>query len=313
MLGCSRIINLLFTITLVVLLGVVTWAEIYTRSTVSLISDREVVKGWMRDEKGQEAFLGFIIENTYAEDSKGIVENVITKDEYRSLVDEQISKEELAKLSDNTIDQLYDWLEGKEDIPSIDLLDSESGIDLSFIDNILEDKLGELSKVVDSRDIIFLTSKLNIIDTEQVDLAKMPELYSALLALPDKLLIAGLIISVIIILSLRSLRAGLLLVGVAIGFSGSIFLFEQSNTLVHEVLGSKYFPLDLPSAEQIPGFLRTLWDIASEDILQIARKYAIFAMAGGVGIAVGSQLAISERVVDDEDDEDEDDDDDEEN
>ncbi len=300
----SKIFNIVTSIVITIQLALIAYLMIFTYNLGNILSDKQNLKDWLTDQQVKEAYVEYIVDNFYS-----VVETpfsgLINEELSKKLMEDHLAGEAFDEIVDPTVDTIYDWLEGRSDNVKIETSSEDILKDLGFINDLYDEKLGVFSDIIDPTDIIKLSDSLNIIDLEQLSANNIPYLYQQLLTLPKKLLIVCVVLSALLILSNRSWRYGFFLIGLSLTLGPLYTLF-----------GYKYLPFDsiininqirenmsIPSLEELPSFITLIFNKASSMVISITNKHAVIMLVVGILIIAISQLAIREKVIEEDDDE----------
>lgn len=308
MFGLHRLINLIATIILTLLLTLLITATIVTYTTSEVISNRENLRTWLHEDNVRDSYINYVVDQTYSTNAGIILRGIIDEDEYEEIVRKEFSDEIADQLIDTTVDQVYDWLEGEKKTPQVSFSPINTDIDFSGLDQVLDEKIGFLGDFVDVEDILLFSDKIELINLEDFTLSNAPEVYQTVLSIPKKLVIASIIVAILILLSNRSWRSGVLLIGLAVAASSLFMLVGYKYIDIEQLIKFAKIPYgidELPDLSSSPEFIRLIGHHARENISSKFREYNTYSLGFGILSVAISQLGIKEVEVENEADIDE--------
>jgi hypothetical protein len=302
----SKLFNIIISIIIAVQLALLAYVTVFTYNLGQVASDKSNLKTWLTDEVVKEAYIDYLVDSYYS-----LVENPLTElIEDLGIVDETNIREALEQelvgskfddIVDSTVDGVYDWLEGRSESLQVETSD-EILEDLSFVDDALGDEMGILSEIISPTEILKISDQLNIIDLEQLSKNNIPYLYQQLLTLPKKLLIVCAVLAVLLILSNKSWRYGIFMIGLSLTLMPLYTLFLYKYFPLETIVNTQEIAerMELPALDQIPEFLVLIYQKAGEQVMDLTNKHALYMLIVGVVLVVISQLAIKDKVVEED-------------
>lgn len=294
MLLFSKLSNLIFTLSVALLLVSLVLLSILLYTTRSIVQDRERVKEIVKTENIRDAYRKHLTEN--------------------STSPIEVSQEQLGEIEDNeidisidkTIDAIYDWMEGKSPSPSIAITAKEAEADPLGLEEVAHERIGVLADFINYEELNkAIDEEVSLIDLQSDQAEYMPKIYQGLNKWNRNSLILTVLLSAVLIISASNLRQGVLILGISYLIAAAILSigpgYIQNN---HSSIDITQIPfIKLPDPGELSKFSQELIIEIGYEVKESVQIYGKYLIATSVLIIVLSQIAIRRREIDDDDDE----------
>ncbi|MCB9790612.1 hypothetical protein H6764_01170 [Candidatus Nomurabacteria bacterium] len=296
MFGLNKLTNYLLTIALAVALGVSLTLTSLFYSAKEILTDKENAKRWIKETSLREEFVNVLTEQVYSEKPAEILEPIVSKSDFKKIANQEANKEWVDQAIDTTVDNTYDWLEGKSEAPEIVIpvkKDQKNG--LPSLETLVTDKIGKPASIIDFDKVSEISPAIKLLNTDKITIINISDAYAKLKKLPQQMAIVSLVIAAALLVSGSSLRQGILMVGFGLVTSAGLLLFGPTYLKDHPEVTKNVLSLDLsrlPKLVDLPPIIRDLFGFAFNEVYKSTKAYAIVAGAIGVIAGVISQLSI---------------------
>lgn len=296
MFGLSKIANYILTTAIAILLAVFLSLTALSFSGRQILTDRENPKRWLKEESLREQFVAILADQVYSEKPAEVLAPVISKADFTKIATDETNKEWVDQAIDLTVDNTYNWLEGKSEAPEIVIpvkKDQENGI--PSLETLITEKIGKPAELIDFEKVNELSPAIKLLNTEKITIMDISDGYEKFKKLPEKLLVVTLVIGGILLISASSLRHGVLMIGTGLIVSSGLLLFGPSFLHEHPEITKDLLSMDLttlPKLIELPEIIRDLFNTAFKEIYANSTLYAIVAGVIGIIATVISQLNI---------------------